>query len=312
MRNIHLLVLAISSLLGGCATEHSQSAAIEQTVPALHASSTAKKLVLATWNMEHLAFPGASGCKPRQPEEIVAMAEYAKGLKADIVALQEVASEQALQAIFPADSWQIIVSQRPDSKAYECRESGYTSTQQKVAFAVRKALKVHNIQQFDALALDLPGLRYGLVLNVDTPYGRTDILNVHLKSGCFVDDYANSDKEACQILARQVPVLQSWMSQHAAQNKPYVIMGDFNHRLANAENHLAKVIKAQDPNLHLTTQSMVGCHPRYPAPIDHIMLGGMPTTVLSISANSHFYKDMDENGMLSDHCAVSVSLTSAN
>jgi len=43
-------------------------------------------------------------------------------------------------------------------------------------------------------------------------------------------------------------------------------------------------------------------------PIDHIIMGGNQTKIIQKSASVHNYKDMNEDAMLSDHCAISITL----
>lgn len=149
---------------------------------------------VVTWNTEHFAYPRSAGCKPRTSEDIAAIKAYIAGLDASVIALQEVASKEALRLVFPERDWALVLSARADSPAYECRENGFTSTQQKVAFAIKKDIPILDVKQNAQLGLQKTGLRFGLAVTVETPLGPTDILNVHLKSGCFVDDYATSEK----------------------------------------------------------------------------------------------------------------------
>lgn len=263
---------------------------------------------VVTWNTEHFAYPSNAGCKPRTSEDIAAIKAYIAGLDASVIALQEVASREALRLVFPERDWALVLSARADSPAYECRESGFTSTQQKVAFAIKKGISILQVQQNAQLGLQKTGLRFGLAVTVDTPLGPTDILNVHLKSGCFVDDYATSDKAACQTLAQQVPLLEEWLAAHQTLGGLYMVLGDFNHRLASENNYLASRLTSDEYGIDIATQTLRGCHPRYPEPIDHILLGGMQSTLIAASAHVHRYKNMDEEAMLSDHCAVSLFL----
>lgn len=269
------------------------------------------ELRLATWNIEHLAYPVEQGCRPRQKSEITALQQYAESLDADVIALQEVASVAALRQIFPESEWQIILSQRPDSESYECRGSGFTSTQQKVAFAVNKSVPVLAVDNVEELGLEMPGLRYGLVIQVASPNGPMDILNVHMKSGCFVDDYLSSDSESCQIYARQAPILNKWISQREELGTPYVILGDFNHRMSAPYNRLSRLLLTEGRSARLATRDVIGCHPRYPAPIDHILVGGMNANVASESVQVHTFENMEAGEMLSDHCAISTALFAA-
>ncbi len=263
---------------------------------------------ITTWNVEHLAFPYDTGCRPRTADEITALSAYAQSLDADVVALQEVASVTAVRQIFPESQWQIIMSQRADSEAYECRGSGRMSTQQKVAFAVKNTVPVLAVEHLNELSLTMPGLRYGLVIQVDSPNGAMDILNVHMKSGCFVDDYQSSDSESCQVYARQIPVLDNWIEQRERQGTAYVVLGDFNHRLSAYYNRASRLLFTEDRSASLVTRKVIGCHPRYPAPIDHILVGGLDARAATASVKVHEFENMQEAEMLSDHCAISATL----
>jgi 5'-nucleotidase (lipoprotein e(P4) family) len=275
--------------------------------------SQANELRVATWNVEHLAYPINTGCNPRSQSDIDAMLNYVKQVDADIYALQEVASKQALNTLFPDEHWQIFMSSRADSESYTCRGSGRASTQQKVAFAVRKSLVVNDVQSLSEFSLNNPGLRNGLQMNVQTAFGDVSLLNVHMKSGCFVDNYSRSDSEACKVFAQQAPILDRWIEQQERRNTPYIVLGDFNHRLSAAYNHLTQKLLANSDgsssSLQNTTTDLIGCHPYYPAPIDLIFLGGMASSAISYTTQAHRFESMQVDEMLSDHCAVSLNLS---
>lgn len=270
------------------------------------------QFVVATWNAEHLAYPIDRGCKPRSEEEIKKMRDYAKSLNADIVGLQEVGSIDALALLFPESEWQLFISERPDSESYECRKTGFQSTQQKVAYAVKKGITVNSVASVASLGLGNPGLRHGLELNVSSPLGTLNLLNVHMKSGCFVDNYSRSDTEACQTFAQQAPIIDSWIEQQEYLEQPYVVLGDFNHRLSAPYNRLTREITdnvdGSASSLVNTTADLISCHPYYPAPIDHIFIGNMASPILTHEAKTHPYEDMEVENMLSDHCAMSLTL----
>ena len=299
----HWLIPLLTSLMltTGITAESSESASTTNK-----ASDDALKIV--TWNVEHLAYPIDKGCRPRTKEELAKLQAYAKGLDADIVALQEVASKAAIHQLFPADEWTVIKSGRPSSPPYDCRGSGFKSTQQKVAFAVKKPMNIFGVKSLVDLSLNRIGLRYGLEITVETSQGMTDILNVHLKSGCFVDDYYDRDSNACRQIKRQVPVLLTWIAEQNESNTPYIILGDFNHRISVPYNRMTRKLKGSDDDLSIATKDVKGCHPRYPVPIDHIIVGNMDGAKARASAEVYAFEDMRENAMLSDHCAVAVTL----
>ena len=277
------------------------------------AKAQTHSLSVATWNVEHLAYPIDSGCKPRSAEQFAKLQDYAKNIQADIVGLQEVASEKAVHLLFPEDEWIVIMSQRADSKAYVCRGSERESTQQKVAFAVRKSVALATVLQHEAFSLDSGGLRRGLEIQIESDYGNVAILNVHMKSGCFVDNYARSNTDACLTFAKQAPLLDAWLEEKEKQGLPYMIIGDFNHRLSAPYNHLTQQLSTNTDNTKSTmintTAPLIGCHPYYPAPIDHILIGHFDTSSLSLDTEIYAFDNMEPKKMLSDHCAVSLKLT---
>ncbi len=71
------------------------------------------------------------------------------------------------------------------------------------------------------------------------------LLVVHMKSGCFdgkldehwwsakSDAWQQADKKdsACEVYARQLPSLRSWISDRKTASDDFVIAGDFNRRL---------------------------------------------------------------------------------
>jgi predicted secreted acid phosphatase/exonuclease III len=315
MKKLSYIFLCLGAIvaLSGCSLTSLEAATkpSENAFPVSEVSQS--KFKIATWNVEHLAYPIDQGCKPRTPAELAALQTYASGLQADVVALQEVASVEAVHLLFPEQDWQVIMSARPDSSSYECRGNGFTSTQQKVAFAIRKSVTVESVEQNTDIGLGSPGLRYGLAVKINKEGETLELLNLHLKSGCFVDDFRRSDSASCQTFAEQAPILDRWIETREERNTPYIVLGDFNHRLSAPYNRLTQILKNNSDgsasSLHIATKDLLGCHPRYPAPIDHILVGALPATLNSDRVYVHRFNDMTEEAMLSDHCAISVELS---
>lgn len=282
-------------------------------LPIISAEQEPSRLVVATWNVEHLALPISDGCRPRTDEELLQLQAYAKSLHADIVGLQEVGSAEAVAAIFPQEEWQVVVSERPDSEAYTCRKTGFKSTQQKVAYAVRNGIDIQDVKSLSEFALNRRGLRYGLELTVATDLGQMTLLNLHMKSGCFVDNYSRADSDACQTYAKQAPLLDKWVEQKELEGTPYAVLGDFNHRLSAPYNHFTRQLTTNSNNSDSSLENpgahLIGCHPYYPAPIDHILIGNMGSGGLSKKAMMHPFDNMAPKEMLSDHCALSLTLS---
>jgi len=279
-------------------------------------SSCSSKVHLVAWNMEHLAENIGEGCLPREESDYKAMRVFAAGLEADIVALQEVESVKAVARVFSEEDWNIIVSDRPASRAYDCRGNGQKSTQQRVGLVMRKGLEYEEVGGFKELALDREGLRYGLVAKVIRGKDTLEVMSIHMKSGCFVEDYSASNRKACETFEQQVPILDAWMEKRLKAGKPFVVLGDFNHRIANPSNKFWQDLTEMEGKTVVLRNSMKelrGCHPKYPEPIDHILMGaGAENWQIEGSETVYYFRgkahSMTEDDMLSDHCPIGVTL----
>jgi len=269
---------------------------------------------IITWNIEHLAENDGEGCVARDASDYQKLRDFASSMTADVVALQEVESEKAVARVFPADLWDIVFSERPDSESYTCRGSGQTSTQQKVAFAIRKGVSYENMGSFEALALGNPGLRHGLVIRLNDAPKPIDVMNVHMKSGCFVTDYSTSDRDACETFEEQVPILDDWIEQRIEDETGFIVLGDFNHRITKDGNRLwtdLTTMNDEAVELRSSMENLSGCHPRYPDPIDHILVGADALKYYKEGSEQVFYftnENMTEDEMLSDHCPVGLDM----
>ncbi len=275
---------------------------------------------LVTWNIEHLAENNEEGCVARTEQDYEKLRSFAATMDADIVALQEVESVKAVSRVFPENEWEIVLSDRPSSGSYECRGSGRPSTQQRVAFAIKKGIEFEKVDSFKELALNNPGLRYGLVIRLTASPEPIEVMNVHMKSGCFVNDYSTSDRDACETFEQQVPVLDKWIENNVTEGKAFVILGDFNHRITTPDNRFWQDLEDMNGkpiSIKSSMENVRGCHPRYPEPIDHIVAGPNSLKYYSQGSENVFYfgktpDTMTEEDMLSDHCPISVDLNFAS
>ena len=112
---------------------------------------------------------------------------------------------------------------------------------QRVAIAIRKGLTYEDL----GASKNRPKKRrvsYGVQIRILGGIDTVDVMAVHLKSGCFVDDFSSSDRSACEVLEQQVPVLDHWIEAHVLNEQKFVVLGDFNHRLANKENKMWQIL----------------------------------------------------------------------
>jgi len=197
-------------------------------------------LTLATWNTEWLIEPGtfdelsrvcigrgarAGGAQRAIPCDLVPerrwtdadfarLRDFAATVNADVVALQEVDGPAAAARVFPG--WSFCFTARRHV--------------QNVGFAIRPGLPHRCNTDYRELGLPEDDVRWGADLSLypDQPR-QIRLLAVHLKSGCNRDPLT-SDSDACRMLQRQVPVVEAWIDERAAEGVPFAVLGDFNRR----------------------------------------------------------------------------------
>jgi endonuclease/exonuclease/phosphatase family metal-dependent hydrolase len=292
-----VLVLLISC---GCATRAPQR--VEQ----------APTLKIATWNIEHLAEKDGMGCQPREESDYADLRRYVRDLDADVIAFEEVESLAAASRVFPPDRYDILMSARPHSErnGYCDRErnEGPMIRTQDVGFAVRKGVAFERHPDLSELGLDNPDLRWGVDITL-TGSRPLRLLAVHLKSGCS----AGSEKPSCEVLFNQVPVLQAWIAARRSEGVAFMILGDWNRRIALADDSVWKRINEGLPADARLVDAAGGrgatCIARYPDYIDHIVLDASAAARLVAGSFREFSYGVDEDAYPSDHCPISIQMT---
>lgn len=287
-----LCVLSLS-IVTGCAST------IEATAPVA-------PLRIATWNMEHLAGADGSGCKPRTEADYAALRETVDRLNADVIAFQEVESEAAAQRVFDPSRYTIAIEQRAGSgDRLECRGlPGQYLNRQAVGFAIRHGLEIERRPDVTAVQLGDANLRSAVDIEVGHVGGqRLRLLAVHLKSGCAS---ASGNGDACSTLFAQMPVIEAWIDARASGREDFIVLGDFNRRLATPSDAVWADLDDAEPlasDLFLASGDIgATCDPRYPAFIDHIV-----APERSRGAIVDFREWVFEGPRLSDHCPISVT-----
>lgn len=162
----------------------------------------------------------------------------AQGL--DLLAVQEVAGERALQAVLPP-GWRVA-----------CTSSGAGT--QHLAFALREPLAARARCAQVPLGDDgaASAGRHALALQLD---GRS-VLNLHLKAGCSGGPIDATRRPACATLQRQAQALQAWIDAQADTGRRFVLLGDFNRDLRAERRHPARH-DGSDPAAPLTDAASV-------------------------------------------------------
>ncbi len=274
----------------------------------------ADTIKIATWNLEHLAARDGAGCRPRVEKDYETLRHYARKLKADVIAFQEVESIAAAHRVFDPAVYRIEISARPHTASEECRNlAGKFLTAQRVGLAIRKHIPYTRLRDFQELGVS--GTRWGVGILVYPRTTPVSLLSIHLKSGCFSEPLnAASSNPNCAILAEQRSKLEEWIDRHAARGERFIVLGDFNRRLNVAGDEFWREIDDSQPNLaadleratasHLDT----GCHPKYAQLIDHIVLDrGTDLMARENTLRIMRYAESWEQRP-SDHCPVSVDI----
>lgn len=261
-------------------------------------------LRIASWNMEHLAEQDGAGCRPRTEADYAAMRAYAESLDADVIAFQEVESAAAAARVFDPARYVIVIETRSGSgRRSPCRGAPEQMlTRQAVGFAISRDLRFERAADLTALQLDDPDLRSGVDVTL-LPDGAAPLrlLAVHLKSGCA----GAATGDDCAVLFRQTPIVESWIDARAASGQRFAVVGDFNRRLALADDVVWADWNDGEPTpLALAAgETPPACDPRFRSYIDHILIRRD-----AMAAPSSFREWTFVGDRLSDHCAISVSL----
>ncbi|EIC22269.1 endonuclease/exonuclease/phosphatase family protein [Thiorhodovibrio frisius] len=211
-------------------------------------ADASRDLVLATWNLEHLAADDGAGCRPRKPAEYRALRAQAERLDATLIAVQEVENVVALARVFDPSQYDLVISRRHEERAHKCRgQSGQRLTAQRTGFAIHRerlaALGLEYERQPDFSALGVAGRRYGTWITLTRADGGKpvlQVLSVHLKSGCAwgaLEDRQPIRRSQCLTLRRQRGILEEWMDARIARGEAFAVLGDFNRQLDQPNDH---------------------------------------------------------------------------
>ena len=183
------------------------------TIPA-----SAEVIKIATWNVENLREASGEGKNPRYEQDYRRLGKYAKLLDADIIALQEIENEAALGRVLDPELYKFFVSTRE------------AKSRKRTAFAVKQRIPAKRHRDLFSDPERKGVLRHGVDIEIVVNGRSIRLLSVHLKALCS-EHPLTREGGACKELASQVPTLGGWIDEREGDGVPFVVMGDFNHRL---------------------------------------------------------------------------------
>ena len=222
------------------------------------APAIAEDITVASWNIANLHHETGvalrDGSFPREDVDYDRLAAIAETLNADIVGLQEIGSPAALERIFPATDYHLVVSDR-----YQSGDEHLPADERDIFTAVAisknrfpnlpgvETVDAFSIQHIDLnRAKDGPNIRptrSAISVEFEINGQPVSFLNVHLKSSChqyplrdvedqnFFNEKPFDSRFDCRTLKAQLAILENWVELQSALGKKVIVAGDFNRRL---------------------------------------------------------------------------------
>lgn len=271
-------------------------------------AGAAEALRIAAWNLEHLNDDGTDGCVPRTQEDYDAIARAATELGAAVIAFQEVENEAAARRVFPLSAWHVEVSNRPDRgpgrPCWDRPEArlGHLAT----GFAIRRGVSYRRNPDLSVLGRNDSFQRWATDITITEGGRDLRLLSVHLKSGCWGSSQDRDPRRTrtCAALRRQMLILKDWADARRREGTAFVLLGDFNRRLAVSGDWAWRILSPPPDPLRLATAGQVTrCDPRFKQYIDHLVLDGGAANM----AVENSFRERPRHGPHPDHCAVSVA-----
>lgn len=295
--------------------------------------ASAEKLVIGAWNIADLHHEEGVEVRPgigtrRETTDFEALIKYStlfgrQGGPADVIALQEIGTEEGAYRIFPRDDYDVLMSKR-------YFDDGTAGGDIYTAIAVRKDSGVTVIRQENLMGLAIEdsagySTRAGTAALLEHEGVRFWFLSVHLKSSCsHIENADTSLRDDCELLWQQMDPLVGWIEARKSDGQPFIIAGDFNRRFRQFQNEgpVWEIINGGDLNEPWMSQ-----HPEFVTrkcptrkgtstqPIDWILVDA---TVAHWFVEGSFWERRFERDdvksswrRISDHCPISIEIDPA-
>ncbi len=268
----------------------------------------AAELTVATWNLEHLNDTVGEGCVPRTESDYAELARRIAALDAHVVGFQEVENEAAGRRIFPSGEWDIAFSTRPSTGSgppcYNRPEARLSH--QGTGFAIRSALAWQRHPDLEDIAAGSRIYRWGTDISVSLGGRELRLLSVHLASGCWGEreDRSSRRSRTCATLREQFDELGQWVEARRDEDSTFVMLGDFNRRLAIPGDWGWRALAPRSARLQLLTGEIdTQCDPDFSEFVDHLIANPAASRLLVPGS----IRELPRETPHPDHCAVAAT-----
>lgn len=258
-------------------------------------------ITVGTFNIEWLG-DGIDDQKLRTEEEYTAIARVIKEMNLDILALQEIENQSALNHLMKyLNGYKSVVTN--------------SGGKQNLALLYKSNIEVFDIQEYSPLEVIKDRTRPALIASIKKDNFDFRIMIVHLKSTSSHDDTPELKQKSFEIRKSQVNLISHWIDSCMvhSKEKDYIILGDFNDHIQKPNSQLKHL--AQNKYLECVTKDLKSCLRNDWSTIDNIFISkNVSKRVMKGSlANEYFrsYIPKKFNNLISDHCPVYFKLISS-
>jgi endonuclease/exonuclease/phosphatase family metal-dependent hydrolase len=281
-----LLMLFLVIFFGGCQT----SKYIIETDP--------NTITIATFNTEWLG-DGIDDTKPRFNYEYENIAKILYMTNADIIALQEVENDKAIEK---------ITNYLVGYNFYVLNGTG----KQNCAILYNHNLDIRILGNYEPINVKPGRTRPGLIAYVKKGNFDFILMNIHLKSTSSYDNTDQLREESYLLRQNQATAISNWVDslENHSKEKDIIILGDFNDNpLRLSHPTLTPLIK--NKYLSFLTANLKSCkNPKWDNIDNFVVTKSVLDRVIYTSIkqiNTYQMLKKKEAESISDHCPVIIS-----
>ncbi|ROL61236.1 hypothetical protein D9V86_06805 [Bacteroidetes/Chlorobi group bacterium ChocPot_Mid] len=258
-------------------------------------SDNSDYLTLGTFNCEWLG-DGVKDINPRTEIDYKNMADIISNLKSDIIGLEEVENNEAIQR---------LTKYLDDYDYFVGKESG----DQNPALLYKKNINVDFIKYIYELEVEPGKTKPGILFQIKKGNFDWLMMVVHLKSTSRYDSTEQLQQLSRELRSKQASALSNWIDSvlTVSKEKDLIIVGDFND-YPNRKTEPTLTALVENPNIEFLSSGLKSCKYDYLNSIDHIIVSkSSKNRYLANSIRMYNFFDsipLEQAEKISDHCPV--------